>query len=154
MLIDHFFRKHRRDGQKARGLAPDALAILQGYHWPGNIRELENEIERLLVLGGDLDTIGGELISSRIRDAVAPGSTSAGGAVFRPPSGLAGRMSDAVESLEKEMISQGLKRTNHNRSKLARELGISRSNLILKIARYWLAKPGEDHAHDEDEAGA
>ena len=48
------------------------MALLAAYAWPGNIRELENEIERLLVLGGDLDLLPAELISSRIRDAVTP----------------------------------------------------------------------------------
>jgi transcriptional regulator with PAS, ATPase and Fis domain len=52
-----------------------------------------------------------------------------------------------VETLEREMISSGLARTGNNKSRLARELGISRSNLILKIAKYGLVRPGED---DED----
>ena len=51
----------------------------------------------------------------------------------------AGRLHHAVEQLEREMIYQGLVRTGGNRSQLARELGISRSNLILKIEKYELA---------------
>ena len=150
ILIDHFFRKHHRDGQRARGLAPDAVAILTGYHWPGNIRELENEIERLLVLGSDLEVIPGDLISSRIKDAVAPANGAALSA-SRTPLALAGKLNDAVESLEREMISQGLTRTRYNKSKLSRELGISRSNLILKIAKYALDRPGLDDDKDEPE---
>jgi transcriptional regulator with PAS, ATPase and Fis domain len=133
ILIDHFLRKHHREGQRARGLAPDALALLSAYHWPGNIRELENEIERLLVLGGDLETIPADLISNRIRDAVAPG-----GGTFLGTARTNGKLHEAVEALEREMIHQGLVRTGNNKSRLARELGISRSNLILKIARYGL----------------
>ncbi|MCY1014244.1 sigma 54-interacting transcriptional regulator [Pyxidicoccus sp. MSG2] len=141
VLIDHFLRKHHREGQRARGLAAEALAILGAYSWPGNIRELENEIERLLVLGGDLETIPAEIISSRIRDAVVPG-----GGPFIPPRAH-GKLHEAVEALEREMIQQGLSRTRYNKSRLARELGISRSNLILKIARY-----GLDKGLPEDEA--
>jgi two-component system response regulator HupR/HoxA len=141
VLIDHFLRKHHREGQRARGLAAEALAILGAYSWPGNIRELENEIERLLVLGGDLETIPAELLSSRIRDAVVPG-----GGPFIPPRAH-GKLHEAVEALEREMIQQGLLRTRYNKSRLARELGISRSNLILKIARY-----GLDKGLPEDEA--
>jgi two-component system, NtrC family, response regulator HupR/HoxA len=147
VLIDHLMRKHRREGQRARGLAPEALAVLQGYHWPGNIRELENEIERLLVLGSDLDRIPADLISSRIKDAVAPSSAFGAGKSFR----LDGKLNDAVETLEREMIGDGLKRTSNNKSRLSRELGISRSNLILKIQKYALEKPGEAEA-DEAEA--
>ena len=51
-----------------------------------------------------------------------------------------GKLNDAVEMLEREMIQQGLLRTGNNKSRLARELGISRSNLILKIAKYGLDK--------------
>ncbi|WP_434379811.1 sigma 54-interacting transcriptional regulator [Melittangium boletus] len=135
LLVDHFLRKHHREGQRTRGLSPEALALLGRYAWPGNVRELENEMERLLVLGGELELLPAELISPRIRDAVAPGGTSALAARTH------GRLHEAVESLEREMIHQGLLRTGNNKSQLARELGISRSNLILKIARYGL-EPG------------
>jgi two-component system response regulator HupR/HoxA len=149
ILIDHFFRKHHREGQRVRGLGADAVAVLAGYHWPGNIRELENEIERLLVLGSDLEVIPGELISSRIKDAVVP-VAGAVPSVSRTPVALAGKLNDAVESLEREMISQGLTRTRFNKSKLSRELGISRSNLILKIAKYGLDRPGSGDDDKEE----
>ncbi|MBI3183822.1 MAG: sigma 54-interacting transcriptional regulator [Myxococcales bacterium] len=149
ILIDHFLKKHHREGQRARGLAGDATAILQAYAWPGNIRELENEIERLLVLGSDLEIIPGELISSRIRDAVGPG-----GASILPTARATGKLNEAVEILEREMIQQGLARTRNNKSRLARELGISRSNLILKIARYGLEKPGQVGEEEGEEASA
>jgi transcriptional regulator with PAS, ATPase and Fis domain len=134
LLVDHFLRKHHREGQRARGLSSDAMALLGTYAWPGNVRELENEIERLLVLGGDLELLPAELISSRIRDAVGPGGSS-----FLTARAT-GRLHEAVETLEREMIHQGLLRTGNNKSRLARELGISRSNLILKIAKYGLDK--------------
>lgn len=150
ILIDHFMRKHKREGQRARGLSNDALGVLQAYHWPGNIRELENEIERLLVLGSDADVIPGDLISSRIKDAV----TGAAGANVIGASRVAqlpiGRLNDAVEHLERDMISQGLTRTKGNKSRLSRELGISRSNLILKIQKYELEK-GLSQADEEED---
>jgi two-component system response regulator HupR/HoxA len=146
ILIDHFLRKHHREGQRTRGLSAEALAILQAYPWPGNIRELENEIERLLVLGGDLELLPADLISSRIRDAVMPGGTP-----LMSPVRATGKMHEAVEALEREMIQRGLVRTQHNKSRLARELGISRSNLILKITKYGLDR-GPDTGDDEAEA--
>jgi transcriptional regulator with PAS, ATPase and Fis domain len=132
ILIDHFIRKHQREGQRARSLAPEASRILAAYSWPGNIRELENEIERLLVLGSDLETIPAEIISSRIRQSVPEGTKLFFG---RPDSG---KLNEMVEKLEREAIHAGLVRTGYNKSRLARELGISRSNLILKIAKYGL----------------
>jgi len=128
ILIDHFLRKHQREGERVRGLSLDAVDILTGYSWPGNIRELENEIERLLVLGSDQETIPSHLISSRIRQSAPQASRLRS----------TGKLNEMVERLERDMIQQGLLRTNNNKSRLARELGISRSNLILKIARYGL----------------
>jgi two-component system, NtrC family, response regulator HupR/HoxA len=140
ILIDHFLKKHHREGQRARGLAPDAMQILMTYPWPGNIRELENEIERLLVLGSDLEVLPADLVSSRIRDAAQPGGLS----MLPQVMSATGRLNEAVELLEREMIAKGLERTRRNKSRLARELGISRSNLILKIARYSLEQGGDE----------
>ena len=146
LLIEHFLRKHRRPAQRTRGLSPAAMAVLTSYPWPGNIRELENEIERLLVLGPEHEMLPLDLLSSRIREAVRPlpAVPSSEGA---PMSNL----NEAVEMLERQMIQQGLQRTGNNKSKLARELGISRSNLILKIARYRL-NAGASHGQEEADA--
>lgn len=152
VLIDHFMRKHRREGQRTRALAPDALALLQSYRWPGNIRELENEIERLLVLGSDVELIPGDLISSRIRDAIAEGSGRVQGAPAGAMQLPEGRLNDAVEQLERQMIAQGLERTRGNKSRLSRELGISRSNLILKIQKYGLEPSGAPSATADEGA--
>jgi two-component system, NtrC family, response regulator HupR/HoxA len=137
MLVDHFLRKHKREGQRCRALSPEAMSVLTKHHWPGNIRELENEIERLLVLGSDLEIVGDDLISSRIQESVAPQipHLTANASAIQIPQG---NMNDAVEVLERTMISEGLKRTAGNKSLLSRELGISRSNLILKIQKFGL----------------
>ena len=139
-LVGHFIRKHK----KAAGVATEdvprptdsALAMLVGYPWPGNIRELENEIERALVLGGDTTEIGPELLSQRIRDAhAAPAS-----AARSVPRELTGTLREVVEQVESEVILAGLIRTHWNKSQLAKELGISRSYLIQKCAYYGLER--------------
>jgi transcriptional regulator with PAS, ATPase and Fis domain len=145
VLIDHFLRKHHRENQRTRGLSPEAMSILSAYPWPGNIRELENEIERLLVLGGDMELIPADLISGRIRDTVVPGGVS-----LMSPMKTTGKLNEAVEALEREMIQRGLMRTQYNKSRLARELGISRSNLILKISKYGLDR-GPDNADEAED---
>jgi len=136
LLCEHFLRKHHRGGRPPT-LASEVIAAFQRYPWPGNIRELENEIERLLVLGGEREVLGADLVSSRIRDAdppprERPALRFAGGAL---PSG---HLKEAIEALEREMINQGLIRTHWNKSQLAKELGISRSNLIQKCTYYGL----------------
>ena len=116
-------------------LGTEALAAMQRYPWPGNIRELENEIERCMVLGGDLDELPEDLLSQRVRDAAGVPMTRA---IARYDN--AGSLKDAVERLERDLIHQGLIRTHWNKSQLAKELGISRSNLITKVERYGLDK--------------
>jgi transcriptional regulator with PAS, ATPase and Fis domain len=145
ILTDHFLRKHhrprpgvQRSGRVPR-LATDALKAMQRYPWPGNIRELENEIERCMVLGGDLDELPEELLSQRVREA--SGAPLARTVQLRPGAyETMGSLRDAVEQLERDLIHQGLIRTHWNKSQLAKELGISRSNLITKVERYGLEK--------------
>jgi two-component system, NtrC family, response regulator HupR/HoxA len=143
ILIDHFLRKHHRPRPASRngGVVPstvlprfsdEALAAMQRHPWPGNIRELENEIERCMVLGGDQPELPVELLSQRVREV--SGTPARGPIVVGPP----GSLKDAVEHVERELIAQGLIRTHWNKSLLAKELGISRSNLIMKVERYGL----------------
>jgi transcriptional regulator with GAF, ATPase, and Fis domain len=137
LLCEHFMRKHDRQKTRRRWLGRDVLYAFRGYTWPGNIRELENEIERMLVLGGDEDELGIELVSPKLREASASP---------RPPASVAatwsalpnGSLREAVEAVEREIINQGLIRTHWNKSQLAKELGISRSNLIQKCTYYGL----------------
>jgi transcriptional regulator with PAS, ATPase and Fis domain len=100
------------------------------YDWPGNIRELENEIERLVVLAGDDEVITEEMLSSKILEGSGKGEEAR----------LKGRLKDALESVEKDMIAEGLNRTNGNKTRLAKELGISRANLIMKVQKYNLER--------------
>ena len=137
LLVDHFLRKHSRDG-RTRQIDRACMNILCDYGWPGNIRELENEIERLLVLGSGEDKLDESLLSPRIRESVG---SARGLSAIKTTGGLKA----AVEALEKEMIHQGLIRTHWNKSRLARELGISRSNLIAKCERYGLDTPQTPH---------
>src|SRR5205823_3690422 len=93
-LIEHFLARHRR--QRPKRLTPECSARMDAYPWPGNVRELENEIERLVVLAGDLPTIGADLLSLRIRQwAPADDVVHTTDASSLPA---------AVEALERKMI--------------------------------------------------
>jgi transcriptional regulator with PAS, ATPase and Fis domain len=135
MLADHFMRKHHRSAGPPPRLADKTLDSLIRYPWPGNIRELENEIERLLVLGGEGAEIAPDLLSPRIRasEETPPVSPLAG-------RNLAGSLREVMEQVEAEVILQGLIRTHWNKSQLAKDLGISRSYLIQKCAYYGLER--------------
>lgn len=133
LLVDHFLaRGCQEKGVPLKNLSKRAFEKVYDYKWPGNIRELENEIERVIVLSGDDKQVTPEMLSARIRDF---GETSKVQGVR-----VAGKLKDALEELEKTMIKEGLRRTNWNKSRLAKELGISRAGLIMKVDKYGLDK--------------
>jgi two-component system response regulator HupR/HoxA len=138
VLIDHFLLKNCKEKEiPLKQLTSRAMEKIFDYHWPGNIRQLENEMERLVVLAGQETKVGPELLSQPIRDA-APGGS--GGGKSSMSFKFAGKLRDAMEELEKSMIKEGLRRTKWNKSKLAKELGISRAGLIMKVEKYGLDK--------------
>ena len=89
-------------------------------------------MERLLVLVNDEPKISADLLSARIKDWGEKAKVQG----VR----IQGKLKDALEELEKTMIREGLKRTNWNKSRLAKELGISRAGLIMKVEKYGLDK--------------
>ena len=106
---------------------PEMMAAFANYHWPGNIRELENVLERM-VLMAETGTLGLDQLPSEIRGKVS----------IIEPSTLRGKVDNLTRLTEKEMIIDALTKTNQNRTKAARLLGISRRTLQNKIKEYGL----------------
>ncbi len=133
LLVDYFVSKGCKEkGFSVKKLTNRAMEKIYDYTWPGNVRELENEMERLMVLVGNEDLVGPELLSPRIKEWGERNKVQG----VR----LQGKLKDALEDLEKRMILEGLKRANWNKSRLAKELGISRAGLIMKVEKYGLDK--------------
>jgi transcriptional regulator with PAS, ATPase and Fis domain len=119
------------------------------HHWPGNVRELQNEVERLVVLAGEDKTITPDMLSARILESGEANTHShSGGSVLKGVN-TNGSLKDALEELEILMIREGLKRCGFNKSKLAKELGISRAGLIMKVEKYGLDKRAQKRAAGE-----
>jgi transcriptional regulator with PAS, ATPase and Fis domain len=116
-LAMHFVTKHTRGNASAPKLSQSALARLVAYGWPGNIRELENEIERMLVLAGDAQELTGSMVSSRVAGA----AINAG----RP-------LRDVVDVAEADAIVAALGRHSGDRDAAAAELNVSRSYLDVR----------------------
>jgi transcriptional regulator with PAS, ATPase and Fis domain len=127
LLCEHFLQRFaERQARPAKRIAPELMAEFYASRWAGNIRELENTIERLAVLAGDAELIGPEL--RRLGARGMPGDEK-GLARFKER----GDLGSAVQALEREMIQSGLIATHWNKSKLAERLGLSRTTLIKKI---------------------
>lgn len=136
LLMEHFLRKRcEEQGVAPKSFSKKCMEKMLDYPWPGNVRELENEVERLVVLAGADKTITPDLLSQRILDhgQAPPSSVSRG-------INTNGTLKQALEELECLMIREGLKRCNFNKSKLSKELGISRASLISKVDKYELDK--------------
>ncbi len=147
LLVHHFIEKFNGEtGKHVQGVAPPALAILQSYPWPGNIRELRNTVERAMILV-DGDVIGEEQLPP---DMLPTRSESA---FLRVPLGA------TLDRVEKEYIIASLQRNGGNKARSAEVLGISEKTLYNKLNRYAAearsraeAEAGVDH--DESMTGA
>ncbi len=132
LLSEFFLNKSAEKGNPKKILTKRALEKLYDYAWPGNVRELQNEMERLVVLAGSETKLTADMLSPKILEASEKGKVQ-GARVH-------GKLKDALEDLERELIKDGLRRTGWNKSKLAKELGISRAGLIMKVEKYGLDK--------------
>jgi two-component system response regulator HupR/HoxA len=118
----------------AEGIDAAAMEGLAAYTWPGNVRELQNEILRMVALA-DAPLLGVELLSPRILGAAAGPDA---GPALPSTEGLSGNLRERMEQLEQRVIVQAMQRHRGNKSRAARELGLSRVGLRAKLGRYGL----------------
>lgn len=142
ILIDHFLSKKCAElGMPLKTLSKKCLEKLFDYPFPGNVRELENEMERVVVLAGEEKTISPDSLSARILEHSGGNSPTHLLSSFGLKGvDVNGTLKAAMEELEILMIREGLKRTNFNKSRLAKELDVSRASLIMKVEKYGLDK--------------
>lgn len=131
-----------RMGKGVAGVSEEAMASLSGYAWPGNVRELQNEIQRLVVKGEEGEVLGADLVSPHIRAASASRVPLPAGeddtATTLPPGADSGPLKDRVAAMEAQIIREALVRHRWNKTRVAKELGLSRVGLRAKLDRYGL----------------
>jgi DNA-binding NtrC family response regulator len=145
LLAEHFLVKQAaRLKRGTMKLAQDALDAMTTYAWPGNIRELENVVERTVLLT-DGDTIRARDLPAEIQRALTGGAAVASttevlegdeggeGAETAGDGGLKEQVREATARLEKELIVKALAQTGHNVTQAARLLKISRKSLQIKM---------------------
>jgi two-component system, NtrC family, response regulator AtoC len=126
-LCSYFLEyNNRKFNCRARPLSNEVLAVLQKYHWPGNIRELENLIKRYVILGHE-EVITNDLVA-REPDFFNPEMISLDG-----PISLKKLTRQCVRELERKVILKVLQQHHWNRKQAARTLGISYRALLYKI---------------------
>ena len=131
LLVNHFLEEaSRRYGQSQPRLSKDVYSYFHQYPWPGNIRELKNTIERLLVLSDDE-----EITADDLPDEIKHVRAVAGSLSFSlPEDGI------DLEEVEKEIIRQALEKNGHNQSRTAKYLNITRNTLIYRMQKFNLLK--------------
>jgi len=148
LLAQHFLAElAAAHGKAAHGFAPAALEFLENYDWPGNLRELFNEVTRMLVFAQS-PVLGAELISRPILQALP--SESGADRVAQSVLVADGTLKDRVELIEMRILRETLTRHRWNKSRAAVELGLSRVGLRAKLDRYGIMDPS-GHLQDEED---
>lgn len=143
-LAEHFLRLHASElGKQLTGFSPDALEALKGYRYPGNIRELQNIVERAAVLS-HRPTIGAEDLPTQVTRADAPPLPLRAAAQDESP-WTPTPLEEALREPERRIILKALKANHWNRQKTAEQLGINRTTLYKKIIALGI-DPGEQEA--------
>lgn len=135
VLIEHFLKKHsKRLGIAHKRLPPEILKTLVEYPWPGNARELENCLERALVLS-DGDCIESSALPHLVASSPAPHSPS----VHSDPSSTLS-IKEHTARLEIDLITKALAQTSGNKTQAAKVLEISHRTLLYKLKEYGIEK--------------
>ena len=127
LLIDYFSRNFAEENnRKPKKFSPEALALLMTYPWKGNVRELRNVVERLLIM------TDAEVIDKKD----LPEQVGGGAKAQLPDVAVAQTLKDYRELAEKDFILAKLEKNNWNISQTAREIDTPRSNLYKKLTQY------------------
>ena len=136
LLVKHFLRVHAEEqGLKSKQVSPEAMDVFMQYEWPGNIRELRNLIERLMIMvPGPVIEAAHASVALQVRPQMSAAHSAAGA---QPANALLTRpydsLRDARNAFEKEFIARKLREHHWNISRTAEDLKIERSHLHRKI---------------------
>jgi DNA-binding NtrC family response regulator len=136
LLVQHFIEKYNKKRKKnIKGVSPEAMNLFMEYDWPGNIRELENIIERVVIMS-ETDIIGVEHMPIHIQggrvcfNITTPQTNEELKKIKKQV------RTNAVENIERAFVIDALKKNDWNVSKAAREVGMKRQNFQSLIRKY------------------
>jgi Nif-specific regulatory protein len=133
LLANHFLKEYCREtGRSPMQFSLEVLRQLAASPWPGNVRQLRNEVIRMAACARGTIIVEEDFLEGLPR--ISPPQSAPLASAARPPRPQS--LKDAVESLEREMIADALATTRNNQQQAARRLGLSRQGLINKMKRY------------------
>ncbi|MCA9550493.1 MAG: sigma-54-dependent Fis family transcriptional regulator [Myxococcales bacterium] len=150
LLVEHFRTKYNdRLGKKVERVDADAIRLLCAYAWPGNIRELENVMERAVLFAEEAEVTPDELPEQiRGKDSEPPTPSTPPTTMDLMPAGPVGPLKEIVrlhtETVEKDLIRRALEETGGNVTKAARRLEISRKSLQNKMKELGLRDTSDE----------
>jgi transcriptional regulator with PAS, ATPase and Fis domain len=136
LLINHFLEKYNKKRNKnIKGVSPEAMNLLMDFEWPGNIRELENIVERLVIMS-EGETIEASHVPMYIRgkEVYMKITTPRTNEEFKKMKKQI--RAKAIENVERAFVIDVLRRNDWNVSKAARDIGVKRQNLQSLIRKY------------------
>ncbi|WP_238457021.1 sigma-54-dependent transcriptional regulator [Desulforamulus putei] len=128
LLVMHFLQKFNPSQEQL--ISPEAMGLLTSYHWPGNIRELQNVIERAVILSQGQEIKPHHLPKEIQKTDTGKGEAGQGLIINFPDEGI------SFEEVEKELIIKALEKSNGNQTRAAQLLGITRSALLYRAQKY------------------
>lgn len=128
LLADHFLSRYCQEYSRViPGFSQETIDALTSYEWPGNIRELENEVQRLVIQGDDGSLLDPSHLSPQLRKVE--------GTLARI-SPKKGTLKEMIEQVERWLLAEALRDHNNNKTKTAKTLGITREGLHKKLSKY------------------
>ncbi|MBW2527499.1 MAG: sigma 54-interacting transcriptional regulator [Deltaproteobacteria bacterium] len=125
LLVEHFLERYAGEfGKPVAGIATEALQLLVAYDWPGNVRQLQNEVQRLVIEADPGAFISGEHVSPKIRR---------GEQLVARAGGKKGTLKETVAAVERYVILEALREHDGNKTSAAKALGITREGLHKKL---------------------
>ena len=129
LLVQHFIEEFNREFKKnVKTIAPSLMRRLTDYHWPGNIRELKNTIERAMILGAQEELCAEDLPLDLLDDS--PRKDAVASIIKLTRQGV------NLEAVEKDLVQQALQLTNGNHTRAGRLLGLNRDQVRYRIEKF------------------
>ncbi len=148
LLASYYFEEMcRRNNRQLSGITPEAMSYLVSYHWPGNVRQLRSEIERIVVFAEDGQSVGAESLSSDILRAATAPSPVRFHLDFSEPIDFKKLMLD----IERQLLTAARARQRGNMTRAAGLLGLSRQTLNYKLRRFDIAHTVMDGLGDREQ---